>query len=170
MENLANIGKFAGPLIQARGTLMAGDGAQQSAEYAAAQMRYNAGQSEAEGQFAAREKNRQSRLAMSRAVAVAAAGGGAADPSVLNIIGRIESEGKLAAMGELYKGSANARAMRAQADVTEYEGRTKARAARIGATTTLLTSSKSMFDALQSIGSKDVAIPDSKIRETLWSD
>ena len=63
-------------------------------------------------------------LLQSRALAVAAAsGGGALDPTVLNLIGGIAGEGQLAADTERYNAAVDAQGMRTQAAATEYEGK-----------------------------------------------
>jgi len=147
-ETLIDVGKVVLPLLTAGGKYKAGQDQQQAASYTAQQLRYNAEQENAVAQFSAEEKRRQTRLLMSRALAVAAAGGGSAsDPTVLNLMAGIETEGRLAAMADLYEGAARARGLNLEADAREYEGRVASKAARLKASATLLTGAKGMFDA-----------------------
>ena len=148
-ETLIDIGKVVLPLLTAGGQNKAGQGQQQADSFAAQQLRYNAGQENAVAQFSAEEKRRQTRLLMSRALAVAAAGGGSAsDPTVLNLMAGIETEGRIAAMSDLYEGAARARGLNLEADTKDYEGRVASKAARLKASSTLLTGAKGIFDAL----------------------
>jgi hypothetical protein len=94
----------------------------QEASFEAQQLRVNAGQDEAAGQIAAREQQRQARLVQSRAIAVAAAGGGSvADPTVVNLLARNAGEGVYRAGLALYQGNERARVLRMQATSKDLE-------------------------------------------------
>jgi hypothetical protein len=94
----------------------------QEAGFEAEQLRVNAGQEEAAGQIAAREQQRQARLVQSRAIAVAAAGGGSvADPTVVNLLARNAGEGVYRAGLALYQGRERARVLRMQATGKDLE-------------------------------------------------
>lgn len=97
--------------------------AQQRAEYVAHQQEQMAGQERAASQRAAMEQQRQKRVAQSRAQAVAASsGGGALDPTVLDIMGGLEDQGNYNALVALYEGESAARNFESQASLTRYEG------------------------------------------------
>lgn len=114
---------LAGDLLNAGGTLMAGREAQLAARFTAAQLRQNAGQAQASSQRQAYEVDRQSQLIASRALAVAAAsGGGASDPTVVNILARTAQEGSYRRAVALYGGDERARSMNLAADAKEMEG------------------------------------------------
>lgn len=124
------------------------------ADMTATQLEDNAKTAAGIGQQAAIEQERQGRVAMSRALAVAAAsGGGASDPTVMNIISRLAGESHLRAMTALYEGDDQARNMRNAAVMTRYSGevaatqaKQAASASRFGAFTTAMTGAASMFE------------------------
>lgn len=119
-------GSFAGALS----TIQQGREAQKAAQFAAEQMRTNAGQQQAASQRAAYDIAREAEYTASRALAVAAAsGGGASDPTVLNIIARNAQEMAYRRQMALYEGDEAARAMRMGAAAKEYEGASARRAA-----------------------------------------
>lgn len=96
---------------------------QQAARYDAAQLEQNAGQEVAASQRGSLEAQHQARLVQSRALAVAgASGGGISDPSIVNLLGKIEGEGAYRAALKLYEGEDRARAMRQGAVTRRYEG------------------------------------------------
>lgn len=138
---------------QARAYDQAGASARVAADYEAAQLEQNAGQQQAAAQRQAREQERDSRLAMSRALAVAAAsGGGASDPTVMNIMARLAGEGTYRSMVSLYQGDEKSRQMRDQAAATRYSGqvremdaRSAAKAQRGGSVATLLSGASSLY-------------------------
>jgi hypothetical protein len=99
----------------------------QQAAYQAKTAEIAAGQSRAEAQHRAEEDRRQGRLALSRAIAVgASSGGGAADPTVVNIAGDIAGDTEYRALSSLYAGEERARNQQQQADLSRYEGATQA--------------------------------------------
>ena len=100
-----------------------GQQAQQSAEFQAAQLRQNAGQAQASAQHAAYDVDRQAQYTASTALATAAAsGGGASDPTVVNLIARNAGEFAYRKAVDLYQGDDKARLMNLQADAKEFEG------------------------------------------------
>ena len=75
-------------------------------------MEQSAGQERAAAQRATLEQQRQGRLVGSRAQAVAAAsGGGALDPSVVNLMGDLDNEASFRAATALYQGESAARGL-----------------------------------------------------------
>ena len=136
-----------GTVMSAGGAASAGYGAEQAARFQAAQLRQNAGQQEAAAQRTAAEDIRQGELMISRAMAVAgASGAGVTDPTVLNIIGNISKEGKLASLTSLYEGESAAAGMRRQAAAAEFEGGQVRKAGEIKAMSTLLSGAKGFGD------------------------
>lgn len=129
---LQNPGKMnaAGTSMEAGGQFMSalnhfeyGQTAAQAAEYQAQQLRVNAGQAEAASQRDAYNVNLQSQFIASSALAHAAAsGGGASDPTVINLIARNAGEMAYRKSVALYAGTDRARVLNMQADAKEYEG------------------------------------------------
>lgn len=158
---------WVGPAMQVGGTLLSAFGQKQQgsdaaatgvqqlalAQFQAAQMRTNAGEAIASSQRAADDIQRQQEYVASRALAVAAAsGGGASDPTVINLIARTAGEGAYRRAVALYQGEDKSRALKAQADATEYGGLLAAEAGGktqsaydIGAASTLMKSGASLF-------------------------
>jgi hypothetical protein len=97
----------------------------------AQQLRRQAGNSIASAQRQALEEKRRSDLVQSRALAVAAAGGGSAsDPTVVRILSDLEGEGAYRAAVALYGGQDRAAQLRDAADSRVFEGEAAARAGR----------------------------------------
>lgn len=123
------------------------------ARYQAAQLRVNALDADASAQISASDIDRQQQYVTSRALAVAASsGGGASDPTVINLIARTAGEGAYRRAVALYEGKSKAKALNAQADALEYGGSLAAErgseeqsAANIGAFTTLVKSGASLY-------------------------
>lgn len=104
-----------------------------------------AGQEEAVSQIEAAEAKRQGDIVKSRVLAlVAASGGNAMDPDVMNALAGFENESDLAARTSIYEGSENARVLRAKGDMGEYEADALARQRKIQAASTLMKGGASM--------------------------
>lgn len=113
-------GQFLGALSHMR----AGRAARQAADFEAQQLQQNAGQAQAAGQYAAEDMATRTKLLTSRALAVAAAGGGgASDPGVVSAIAGIAGEGAYRQALALYGGDERAREMMGAADAAKYRGR-----------------------------------------------
>lgn len=133
------------------------DQARQQAAMEASALEREANDDRATAQRAAEEARRQSRLKQSRAIAMASASGaGAADPTVLDIVGGLQNEGDYNAASELYKGedSATYKEWRAdvarvtgenQARMTLYQGKVAKSASRINAVGSLAKGAASMY-------------------------
>ncbi len=94
-----------------------------STQFTVQQLEVNAGQSIAASQRQAMELRRQTKLVESRAIAVAAAGGGgASDPTIIGLISKIHGEGAYRAGVALYQGEDAARSLRMKAAAVNYEG------------------------------------------------
>lgn len=95
----------------------------QAAQFAADQMRQQAGQQVAASQRSAYDVDQSAKYIASDALARAAAsGGGASDPTVVNTIARIKAEGAYRSSLALYGGEDRARLLNLQADAKEKEG------------------------------------------------
>lgn len=115
----------AGQVIGGLNHIQYGQQAQQAAEFQAQQLRQNAGQAQASAQHSAFEVDRQAQYTASSALATAAAsGGGASDPTVVNLIARNAGEFAYRKAVTLYQGDATARLDNLQADAKEFEGKT----------------------------------------------
>ena len=150
----------AGTFLSAMGQMQSGASqvelgqhAQQLAQFQAAQLRQNAGTDVAAAQRSAVDIQRQSDYVASHALAVAASsGGGASDPTVINLIARTAGETAYRKSVALYQGDQAARGANMQADATIYGGEmARAKGAQvgaasdIGAATTLVKGGASLF-------------------------
>lgn len=149
---MAWIVPFIGPIISVVGMISSanaqkkqGEQQQQLANYQAQQLEAQMGQERASAQRAAIEERRRSQLAQSRALALAAKGGGASDPSVVDVISDLEGEGAYRSMVRLYQGDENARVLQERANATRYGGNIAASAGRTNATATLLKGGSSLY-------------------------
>lgn len=113
----------AGSIIGGLSHIEFGQQAQQASEFQAAQLRQNAGQAQASAQHQAYDVDRQAQYTASSALATAAAsGGGASDPTVVNLIARNAGEFAYRKSVALYQGDDKARLLNLQADAKEFEG------------------------------------------------
>lgn len=104
--------------------LMQGVAQRQASKSTADQLRLNADSAAASSERQAADIAQQTQLITSRALAVAAgSGGGASDPTVINLIAQDAQRGAYMQSVALYGGQDRARALDAQADVAEYEGK-----------------------------------------------
>ncbi len=160
------IGKMS-PILQGAGTALSvmgnlnrasayssmGSQQRQGAELEAQQFEVNAKNAIGASQVGAYEQERQGTIAASRALAVAAAsGGGASDPTIVNLMARMAGESHYNAMAALYQGQEQARVMTNQAAVARYGGAVSeyasnqaASAAKFSALTTALTGAGSLY-------------------------
>lgn len=149
-----------GDIMSGQQARIAGAQKQIESEFEAQQLEQQAGLTVASSQRAAIEQRRQTDLVQSRALAVAAAsGGGASDPTIVNLIGKTAGEGAYRASTALYEGEAQARVMRMQAAAKRFEGANaaaigeaqgsgfdlKAQAASAKGTATMLSDMSSMY-------------------------
>lgn len=125
----------------------------QQRDLQAKELEQQAQQEVAAAQRRSMEQQRLSRIAQSRALALAASSGaGATDPTVVNIISDLAGEGAYRAGVEMYQGELNRRQKLSQADALRFEGgsirragASKARAANVGAVTTLFSAGYSAY-------------------------
>lgn len=134
--NDVGIGMDAGgQILGGLSHLQYGIQASQAAAFQAAQLFNKANNAAGAGQRAAYNAQLQTDQLASRALAVAAgSGGGASDPTVINTIARIQSEGAYRQAVALYQGQSNADELRLQGQATTYQGKeTLANSAQVGA-------------------------------------
>lgn len=109
-------------------------GRKKAAEFEAVQMEQEAIQAVGTGQRAAMAENQRTRLAESRAIALAAASGaGASDTTVVNLIADIAEEGSYRASVARYEGDERARKLRLGAKTRRFEGELGLAAGEAGA-------------------------------------
>lgn len=111
-----------GNLESGRGAASEGARRKVEAQFAKQQAEEDAIAVFASAQRDAFEENRKAELVQSRALAVAAASGGASDPSVVKMIAQIHGEGVYRAGVALYDGEAKARKLRIQGAAFALEG------------------------------------------------
>lgn len=112
-----------GTIAQGNAAKSQGQAAQMAADFEAKQREVVAGQERAAAQRNYLTEKKQADLVSSRALAVSAAsGGGVMDPTVVNLLGDIESEGHYRALMELYGGEERARGQEHAAATRRYEG------------------------------------------------
>ena len=149
----------AGAGVTAMGTMAAGEAAadagrrgQQASDFRAKQADMQAQESRAASQRVALEKRKEAGLLGSRLQARAAAsGGGADDPTVIDLGGDIAQRGEYLALTEMFKGENRARGLEDQAlgarmtgEALAEEGRAKRRAAGYSAAGTIIGAAGSM--------------------------
>lgn len=166
-----------GQSVGAVSHLMFGVQARQGGDFQAQQLRQNAGQAQASAQRQAMDVDRQSQYVASAALASAAAsGGGASDPTVVNLIAKNAGEFAYRKAVALYQGDERARVDNLQASAKEYEGKNTflnsalvAGAQMGGAATTLMKGHARDASLLQRFGAGGPKMP-SGVDMTGWDD
>ena len=114
---------YAGSRKAARAAEEAARRKKQLADFEAAQLEQQAGQSVAASQRGAMEERRRAELVSSRALALSAAGGGGvSDPTMQNLFADIKGEGAYRSSVALYQGEEQARQLRMAAKAKRMEG------------------------------------------------
>lgn len=128
-----------GTIVSAGGQLAAGDQQKQAQDYQSDLAKRNALAVEATSQRQAVEERRKAAFAVSRARALAAAsGGGATDPTVLNVEAGIGAQGEYNALSRLFTGSDEATNLRNQARLNRYMGQQAQSTAGVQAVGTII--------------------------------
>jgi hypothetical protein len=150
----------ASTAVSAAGTLAGGGAAmasaqrqQQQAEFKAKQEEQNAQQARALAQRGALDKRQEGVMAASRAQAMFAhSGGGAADPTVLNVTGRLSGRNEFDALLSMFKGESEARSREDQAasyrmagEAALADGAAKQAASKFSALSTILGGASSIL-------------------------
>lgn len=137
---------LAGTAVGAASQIQQGQQQKQMAAEEARQMQEQAKNEYATSQIQAMEDRRQSQLAQSRAQAVAAASGAdATSNSFVRNISDMEGQGELNALTSLWGGSERMRQLNNQASMTKYSGQQSAKAANIGAVSSLIQGGSSLY-------------------------
>jgi hypothetical protein len=145
MAQLAAGAAVAGTLLSATGSVLGGKATNKASKVEAAALRRQAGQTRASSQREAIEQRRDADLAQSRALALAAAGGGgASDPTVVDIISDLEGEGEYRALTALFNGEEQARGLEDEALAARKAGKNAKTAGIIGGISTVLTGASSL--------------------------
>jgi hypothetical protein len=114
----------AGDFLAGLSHIQSGVAARNLGEFHAQQYEQNAGQAQASAQRSAIEVDRQAQYVASAALASAAAsGGGASDPTVVNLIARNAGEMAYRKQVALYEGDELARGLKVHADTARYSGK-----------------------------------------------
>lgn len=126
--------------------------AAQESTFEAQQLQSQSGEMIAAGQAAQYEQSRQTAMVNSSALAIAAAGGGGKDPTVMNLIARNSVEGSYKGAVALYNGEDKARALGMDAAAKNFQaqldlqsGAAKASAYQTTATSALLAGASSLY-------------------------
>lgn len=119
----STLAQYAGQKKSARAAKAAGRAKKRLADFEAAQLEQQAGQSVAASQRGAMEERRRAELVSSRALALSASGGGGvSDPTMANLLGDIEGESIYRAGVSLYQGEEQARQLKMSAQAKRMEG------------------------------------------------
>lgn len=138
---------IGGKVVSGVGTILSAQSQAKALKKEARQLDAQAGTERASSQRAAMEERRQARLAQSRGLALAAAsGGGADDPTVMNLLADLEGEGEYRALTSLYEGEEQGRSLEAQADARRKEAKNAKRAGWMQGIGTILGAGTSMAD------------------------
>ncbi len=151
-----------GTIASGKAAEQAGRQAQQAREFEALQQEQAAQESRAAAQRQAIDKRREGQLLLSRLQARAAAsGGGADDPTVLDLGGGIAERGEYEALTEMYRGENRARGLedsavgsRMTGEALRAEGEAKKRASRLSAFGTLIGGATSMYGQYNKLPSR----------------
>ena len=152
-ESTARTANMIGTGLQAGGSLFSAfnkfsyaDSAEQAGKLTALQMRQQASDVQAASQRTAWSVDRQGEMMASRALAVAAAsGGGASDPTVVNLMAQNAGEFAYRKAVALYEGESKAQSLRYGADVTEYQAGATAASARAAGVANLFKAGTSIM-------------------------
>ena len=118
---------------------------QLAANMAAADMEMEATQALAQSQLIAKEQSRQFKIMTDQVRVMAAAQGGSADPSVVQLVARSEGEGAYRAARALYEGESRARSLRRQAQIARVTGDLQAATAADQGRASLIEGSGRLF-------------------------
>ena len=137
---------IAGTALSAYGQYRAGDSAKKRAKFEAEQLEAKADEVLSVSQRQAIEQERQGRLAASRALAVAAAsGGGATDPTVVDVMEDLAGEASYKKMSALYEGKQQASDLKLQAEATRETGEVAKESGKLSALGTALGGGASLY-------------------------
>lgn len=117
------IASIAAAGVSAAGTLAAGASAKASQEFRAKQEQQAAGEARASGQREAFEERRKAGLVTSRIQALSAAGGGGADdPTIVDLSSDVAGRGEYFALMDMFRGENKARGLEDSAVASRMTG------------------------------------------------
>lgn len=131
-----------------------GEALREAARFEAMQLRAQASDALAASQRRAYDEERAAKYLASETLARAAAsGGGASDPTVVNLIARQAEEGAYRQQVRLYEGETTARQLRLAAAAREYEGASREASAKGAGRATMLGAGATMLRGASQEGS-----------------
>lgn len=142
---MATVAMVAGSALKAVSAVQQGRAASSAANFRAQQLEQNAKAERATSQRQALESRRKIDLAASRATALAAAGG-AAGPSIQNILGGLGAEAEYAFGSELSAGENRAKGLETSAASARVEGKAAKRSGYMSALTTIAQTGSSLYN------------------------
>jgi hypothetical protein len=132
--------------LSAFSSIKGGQAQQYQQEVLANQDRADASSAQIQGQAAALNERKRAKYLRSRALSVAgASGAGVSDPTVVDIMAGIETEGEVRALNALYEGDTAAAGLRASAVARRKTGGAMARAGYLQAGATIAGANPSFF-------------------------
>ena len=144
-KEMAEALAIGGSVLKAGGTIFSSQAQAKSLKNEARQLDTKAGLERASSQREAMEERRKARLLQSRGQAVAAAsGGGADDPTIVNLMADIAGEGEYRSLTALYEGNERAFGLEAEAKARRKEAKNAKIAGYIDAGSTLIGAGSSM--------------------------
>lgn len=147
MGQLALPAMIAGSALSAGSSILGANSEAKQYKSAARQLERQAGQTRASSQRSAIEERRKAELLSSRGLAVAAAsGGGADDPTVVNLLADIDAQGEYNALSQLYSGNEEALGQEAQAKSYRKAAKNAKTAGLLKAGGTILSAGSSIAD------------------------
>lgn len=124
LGTIGTIASVGGSVLSGIGQIQQGKAANANAKFQSAQLQQQAGQDRASAQRVAIEERRRGAIAQSNAQAASAAsGGGATDPTVLNITGGLAKQGEYNALSALFSGEEKARGQELQGASLRSQGK-----------------------------------------------
>ncbi len=153
MLTIASAASIASSVIGGISSIQAGKAQQVQHEYQAKLAEREAQQTRAFSEQEAAKKRREGRLMESRQRAIAAASGGAGDPSVLNILATTEAEAQYAADIERFRGTSQAAGLQLRAESQRLRGRQARRQGILDGVGSFLGAGSTAFDRFGKIGS-----------------
>lgn len=143
---LATIAQIGGTILSGIGALQSLSGGNQQAKGIQAAAVQAAGQERAKSQYAAQEQRRQAALVSSRARAVAgASGGGATDPTIVDITSELAGEGEYRALTAMYEGEDRARGIVSQGNADAYSAKASGHTGFMSGMSNVLSGATSLF-------------------------
>lgn len=150
LETVALAAALGSGVLGAVGAIQQGEQQAAQAKFAAQQQEAQAKQERAVSQRKALQARREQQLLQSKQLAIAAAQGGASDPSVLDIFADTAAKGELSVQRELAIGEQRARGLVAQAEQTRIAGEQARQAGIISGVGGLLSSASQIYTSFGS--------------------